>query len=211
MSRLSVLIPVAAAAGALLAGCTTIPVRIDQNAQLLASVHCQSVAWAGGFKGDSPLRNSIANPLNEARLRDAIAADLQTAGISLVSEPVPNALIAGAPAGPQPVTAPAAQCLIGYGIGMNRDVDAVYPDGWVYGGGYFGGRRGRWGGGWGLGWGEEPYIFHTSFITVDLYDAASRQPIWHASAEQDLSGLSGDAATNRIRLAVNAIFQKFPR
>ncbi len=62
---LHVLIPVLAAAAAL-AGCTGIPVRTDQNAQLLASVHCQSVAWAGGFKGASPLRDGIANPLNEA-------------------------------------------------------------------------------------------------------------------------------------------------
>ena len=71
MGRLTLFIPVTAAA-AVLAGCTGIPVRTDQNSQLLASVHCQSVAWAGGFKGASPLRNTIANPLNEARLREAI-------------------------------------------------------------------------------------------------------------------------------------------
>src|SRR5580658_11059202 len=116
MSRLTVLIP--AAAGMALTGCTSIPVRTDQNSQLLATVHCQSVAWAGGFKGASPLRNTIANPLNEARLRDAIAANLQTAGLTLVSEPVPTPPIAGSPTGPAPIAvAPAAQCLIGYGIG----------------------------------------------------------------------------------------------
>jgi Domain of unknown function (DUF4136) len=185
MGRLTLFVPVLAAAAAL-AGCASIAVRTDQNSQLLASVHCQSVAWAGGFKGDSPLRTSIANPLNEARLRDAIAADLQTAGLTLVDTPK-------------------AQCLIGYGIGMERQVDAVYPDGWGYGPGYWGR---RWGPGW--GWGE-PYIYHQSFITLDLYDAGSKQPIWHASAEQSLNGLSGDAANQRIRAAVNAIFMKFPR
>jgi hypothetical protein len=61
MGRLTVLIPALAAAAGL-AGCTGIPVRTDQNAQLLASVHCQSVGWAGGFKGASPLRETIANP-----------------------------------------------------------------------------------------------------------------------------------------------------
>jgi len=90
---------------------------------------------------------------------------------------------------------------------MARDVDAVYPDGWVYGGGYWGR---RWGPGWGFGWGE-PYMYNQSFITVDLYDGASRMPIWHASAEQSLSGLTGDAAAQRIRAAVNAIFLKFPK
>jgi Domain of unknown function (DUF4136) len=186
MGRLTLIVPVLAAAAAL-AGCAGIRVRTDQNSQLLANVHCQSVAWAGGFKGAGPLRDTIANPLNEARLRDAIAADLQTAGISLVE-------------------APKAQCLVGYGIGMERQLDTVYPDGWDYG---YGG--GYWGRRWGPGWGwDEPYIYHQSFITVDLYDAASKQPIWHASAEQSLSGLTGDAASQRIRAAVNAIFLKLP-
>ncbi|HEV2703998.1 MAG TPA: DUF4136 domain-containing protein [Steroidobacteraceae bacterium] len=203
MSRLTVSIPVASL---VLAGCAGIPVRTDQNSQLLATVHCQSVAWAGGFRGNSPLRNTIANPLNEARLREAIAADLPTAGLTLVDAPVPAP--GSRPAAPG-TPAPAAQCLIGYGIGMARDIDAVYPDGWIYGGGFWGGRWGP-GWGWGAGWGG-PYVYHQSFITVDLYDAASRMPIWHASAEQSLYGLTGDAAAQRIRDAVNAIFLKFPK
>jgi len=97
MNRLTVFVPVAAAMA--LAGCTGIPVRTDQNSQLLATVHCQSVAWAGGFRGSSPLRTTIANPLNEARLREAIAANLQTAGITLVAAP---AAAAGAPPGAAP-------------------------------------------------------------------------------------------------------------
>jgi hypothetical protein len=201
MGRLTLFIPILAA-GLALTGCAGISVRTDQNARLLATVHCQSVAWAGGFKGASPLRNTIANPLNGARLRDAIAANLQTAGITLVDAPNEGA---GAHAAGSPP--PSAQCLIGYGIGMERQVDEVYPDGWGYAGGYWG--RG-WGPGWGWGWGA-PYVYHQSFITVDLYDSASKQPIWHASAEQSLSGLEGDAANQRIRAAVNAIFMKFPR
>src|SRR5579862_9660204 len=116
MNRRTVLIPVLAASAAL-AGCTGIPVRTDQNSQLMATVRCQSMAWAGGFKGDSPLRSTIANPLNEGRLRDAIAANLQAAGIPLLD---------GA-------SATGAKCMIGYGIGMERQVDSVYPDGWGYG------------------------------------------------------------------------------
>jgi len=207
MRRLTVLLPIAAL-GAALAGCTGIPVRTDQNSQLLASVHCQSFAWAGGFKGASPLRNTIANPLNEGRLRDAIAADVKTMGLALVDRP-------DAASGAHPAATPAgspgaaAQCLIGYGIGMDREVDGVYPEGWEYGVG-FGGRG--WGPGWGWGWGwGEPYVYRQSFITVDLYDAASRTPLWHASAETSLAGLTGDAATQRIRAAVDAIFLKFPR
>ena len=200
MSRLCIAFCVV---GAALAGCTGIPVRTDQNSQLLASVHCQSLAWAGGFRGTSPLRNTIANPLNEARLREAIAANLQSRGLTLVTPPARGD--GSAPA----AAAPAAQCLIGYGIGLASDVDAVYPDGWIYGGGYWGRHFGP-GWGWGWGWGE-PYYYNQSFITVDLYDAASRMPVWHATAEQSLSGLTGEAATQRIRAAVDAIFLKFPK
>src|SRR5580692_3025404 len=99
MDRRTVLIPMVAA-GVALTGCTGIPVRTDQNSQLLATVHCQSVSWAGGFKGSSPLRNGIANPLNEARLREAIAANLQTAGITLVDAPAPVPGAAASPAAP---------------------------------------------------------------------------------------------------------------
>jgi len=193
MSRLRVFLLVGSAA---LAGCTEIPVRTDQDNQLLATVHCQTYGWAGGFKGTSPLRNSIANPLNESRLRDAIAADLQTAG----------KVMEGAATTPAVGPAPGAQCLIGYGIGIERQVDAVYPEGWGYGREFWGP---RWGGpGW--GWGE-PYVYHQSFITLDVYEAASHKPLWHASAETSLTGLSGDAATHRIRAAVDAIFLKFPQ
>jgi hypothetical protein len=192
----------AVAASTALAGCTGIPVRIDQNAQLLATVHCQSVGWAGGFKGDSPLRSSIANPLNEARLRDAIAANLQIARIPLLD--VPETGTVAAPG-------QGAHCLIGYGIGMEHQIDTVYPAGWGYGAGYWGPGWGPgWGYGWGYGWGA-PYVYHQSFITLDLYDAASRQPMWHASAEQNLNGLTGDQAIQHIRAAVDAIFLKFPR
>ena len=204
MSRLTVLVPIAALSTAL-AACTGIPVRTDQNSQLLASVHCQSVAWAGGFKGSSPLRNSIANPLNEGRLREAIAANLQTAGIPLVESPAAPGGTHPAPPPPGGTAAAGAQCLIGYGIGMQRQLDYVYPDGWGYGAGF-------WGPGWGPGWGwGAPYVYHQSFITLDLYDSASQKPMWHASAETSLSGLSGDAANQRIRAAVDAIFVKFPR
>ncbi len=210
MDRRTVLIPMMAA-GLALTGCAGIPVSTDQNSQLLATVHCRSVAWAGGFKGSSPLRNGIANPLNEARLREAIAADLQIAGIPLLEGPA-----SGPARADSAQNAPAAQCLIGYGIGMEHQVDTVYPD-WGYGYGFgYGYGPGFWGPGWGWGpgwagaWGA-PYVYHQSFITVDLYDAASRRPMWHASAEQSLSGLSGDAAAQRIRAAVDAIFLKFPK
>jgi hypothetical protein len=45
---------------------------------------------------------------------------------------------------------------------------------------------------------------------VDLYDAKSRQPMWHASADQTLIDVSGPQAAKRIDDAVAAIFAKRP-
>jgi len=45
---------------------------------------------------------------------------------------------------------------------------------------------------------------------VDLFDAKTRQPIWHASVEQDLTYLTGNNAEARINTVVTAMFAKFP-
>ncbi|HTY51049.1 MAG TPA: DUF4136 domain-containing protein [Steroidobacteraceae bacterium] len=177
-------------AAALAPACSTISVRTDADARLIRSVRCQNVAWAGQFHGASPLRNGIANPLNEGRLRDAIQADLPAVGMTLI-------------AGATPV---AADCLVGYGIGRQRVVDAAYPVGWGWGWGW-----GWWGPGPGYGYWGYPYVYHQGFITVDLYDAKSKRPIWHATAQTSLSGLTGADAEKKIRAAVDAIFAKFPK
>src|SRR5262250_1430139 len=87
------------AACATLDACTGIPVKADVNTALISHVHCGSYAWAGSFHGNSPLRSTVANPVNEAVLRQAIAEHL---GGSVLST--------GAP----------ADCLVGYGIGSNQ-------------------------------------------------------------------------------------------
>ncbi len=186
MNSPTVLIPVAA--GVALAGCTGIPVRTDQNSQLLATVHCQSVAWAGGFKGASPLRNTIANPLNEARLRDAIAANLQTAGIALVAAP---AAAAGA-AAPAACACPVPDrlwhrhgarrgCRVPRWLGLWSGI--LGPTGPRLGLG----RGGGWG--WGWGWGE-PYVYARASSRWICMTPPRACRIWHASAEQSLSGLT---------------------
>src|ERR1700687_2669860 len=89
-------------------------------------------------------------------------------------------------------TAAEADCLVGYGIGSNTVVEDVYPYGW----------------GWGWGW--DPYVYREGIIAVDVYDAKSRQPLWHASVEQSLYGVNGVEAEKRIDAAVAAIFTKYP-
>ena len=162
-----------------LSSCTTLYVKSDVNRALIDTVHCSSFAWAGSFRGNSPLRNTIANPVNESRLRAAIAAHLK---------------------GEVQPAAGNADCLVGYGIGTTN---VVWNDGPYYGWG--------WGYpyGWGWGW-PGPYVYREGIIAVDLYDSRTRQPLWHASVDQSLHGVTGAEAEKRIDAAVAAIFAKYP-
>jgi hypothetical protein len=154
-------------------------VRSDVNTALISHVRCASFAWAGQFRSNSALRSTIANPVNENRLRAAIAAHL-------------GGMVQMAPGN--------ADCLVGYGIGGYYAVSGgfyPYPSGWGWGYPY----------GWG---GPGPYAYPTGVIAVDLYDARTGQPLWHASTEQSLFGVSGPEAEKRIDSAVAAIFTKYP-
>jgi hypothetical protein len=174
-----------------LAACTSLRVTSDVNKSLAGSVKCQSFDWAGSFHGSSDsLRSTIANPVNEARLRTAIQSNLSTVGV-------------------QPATAN-PDCLVGYGIGA-RNVVEGYPygyGGWGWGGG-LGWRHGWYGGGAGWGW-DYPYVYQEGVIGVDIYDGKSKQALWHASVDQNLVGATGDKADKKIKDAVAAIFTKYP-
>ena len=176
-----------------LAGCTTLRVTSDVNRAVVGSVQCHTFGWAGTFRGDSPMRNGIANPVNEARLRSAIQGQLAALGI-------------------QPANGAAApDCLVGYGIGAHTQVEGAYPVGWGwgFGAGYgYGWRGGGFYGGYG-GW-DEPYVYREGIIAVDLYDARSKAPIWHASVNQSLYGAIGVQAEQKIDKAVAVIFTKYP-
>lgn len=170
------ILPAVLALSVTLSGCTGLYVRSDVNTSLIGKVHCTTFGWAGSFRGNSPLRNTVANPINENRLRSAIAQHLR---------------MDGGPPG-------SADCLVGYGIGSSSVVDwSYYGYGWGY----------PWG--WGWGW-PGPYVYQQGVIAVDLYDAKSGQPIWHASVDQSLAGVSGAEAEKRIDAAVAALFTKYP-
>src|SRR5215471_5487208 len=147
-------------------------VRSDVNTAAISHVHCGTFAWAGEFRSNSPLRSTIANPVNESRLRTAIASHLGG-----VIQPVPGN----------------ADCLVGYGIGGYTVVSGGYPYGYGWG----------WGYPYGWGW-PGPYVYPEGVIAVDLYDARTGQPLWHASTEQSLSGATGAEAEKRIDAAVAA-------
>ncbi|HYL02385.1 MAG TPA: DUF4136 domain-containing protein [Steroidobacteraceae bacterium] len=185
LKRLITLLLFVVAAALGLAGCTTLEVRSDVNTALFHPGQCHSFGWAGRFEDKSALRDSVANPVNEARLRAAITAHMQSIGVQF--------------------TTSNPDCLVGYGIGSHTVVEGGYPYDWAWGWG--------WGGGWG-GWGpwgmDMPYVYHQGSIDVDLYEAKSHEPLWHASVDQSLYGATGADAEKRINAAVDAIFSKFP-
>ncbi|HMI76431.1 MAG TPA: DUF4136 domain-containing protein, partial [Steroidobacteraceae bacterium] len=55
-----------------------------------------------------------------------------------------------------------------------------------------------------------PWVENETRIAVDLFDAKSHKPIWHASASQNVYELSGPEAVQKIDLATAAIFSKYP-
>ena len=129
-------------------------------------------------------RPSKIRGIRNIKLRAAIAENLASRGV-------------------QPANAN-ADCLVGYGLGVQTIVEGGYPGGWGWwGGGWRGGFYGAW------GW-DYPYIYREGVVAVDLYDARSRQPLWHAAVAQNVAGLTGAAADDKIKAAVAAIFTKYP-
>ena len=172
-----------------IAACTTINVKTDAAMDAsLAGCHTYTFATEHVANADQPA--AYGNPLNAERLRVAIQNNLAAKGL-------------------QPADRGPGDCVIGYALGSRQVFDDYYGGlgvGWGFGGGWRGG-RGRFGGEWGY---DGPWVESETRIAVDVFDAASHKPIWHASASQTTSELSGPRAEQKINAATAAIFGKWP-
>ena len=179
---------VAGAVALALSACSTVAVRTDTANDMSASL-CHTYAFAMEHVANADQPAAYGNPLNAERLRNSIQANMAAKGIQLVDRA-------------------AADCVVGYAMGSRQVFDGYY--GGYYGAGW-GGRGYHRGFGWGAGWGYDgPWVENETRIAVDLFDAKSHKPIWHASASQNVYELSGPAAVQKIDLATAAIFAKFP-
>ncbi len=179
---------VAGAVALALSACSTVAVRTDTANDMSAS-QCRTYAFAMEHVANADQPAAYGNPLNAERLRNSIQANMAAKGIQLVDRA-------------------AADCVVGYAMGSRQVFDGYY--GGYYGAGW-GGRGYHHGFGWGAGWGYDgPWVENETRIAVDLFDAKSHKPIWHASASQNVYELSGPAAVQKIDLATAAIFAKFP-
>ena len=174
--------------GTLLAlGACSLPVRTDINPNLSVT-SCHTYAFADEHVANTDQPSAFGNPLNAERLRQAIEANMSARGIQKAAD------------------RKSADCVVGYAMGTRQVFDDYYGNfgiGW------------GWGGGWGRGWGggigyDGPYVRDETRISVDLFDAKSRVPIWHASVSQSVAELTGPHAVERINAATTAIFTKFP-
>jgi hypothetical protein len=175
--------------GTLLAlGACSLPVRTDINPNLSVT-SCHTYAFADEHVANTDQPSAFGNPLNAERLRQAIEANMSGRGIQKAAD------------------RKSADCVVGYAMGTRQVFDDYYGNfgiGWGWGGGW--GHRG-WGGGIGY---DGPYVRDETRISVDLFDAKSRVPIWHASVSQSVAELTGPHAVERINAATTAIFTKFP-
>ncbi|MGC1521116.1 MAG: DUF4136 domain-containing protein [Steroidobacteraceae bacterium] len=183
-SRNLLFVTVGGTLGLALSACGGLPVKTDANPNLSVA-SCHTYAFANEHVANADQPAAYGNPLNAERLRVSIAANLAAKGI-------------------QPVDRKVADCVVGYAMG-SRQVFNDYYAGWAGWGGY-GWRRGVYGG-W--VW-DGPMVSDETRIAVDLFDARSHMPIWHASVSQSVGDLTGPNAEARISAGTAAIFAKFP-
>jgi hypothetical protein len=183
----------AAAAGALglgLAACSTLPVTTDVNPNMSVA-NCHTYSFAKEYIANANQPAAYGNPLNAERLRVAIESHLAARGLQRVDHAT-------------------ADCVVGYAMGTRQVLNDYYGGfgpSWGLGYGYGWGRRGGVYGAW--GW-DGPYVSDETRIAVDLFDAKSRTPIWHASVSQSVGDLTGPNAEAKIGAGTAAIFAKFP-
>jgi hypothetical protein len=171
-----------------LAACNTVSVKTDA-AKDMSVASCHTYAFATEHMANADQPAAYGNPLNAQRLKVAVQSNLSAKGIQLAA------------------TRDSADCIVGYALGSRQVFDDYY--GGLYGGFGFGGgfRRRGFGGGF---YSDGPWVQNEVRIAVDLFDARSHKPIWHASASQNTYELSGPNAEAKINLATAAIFNKLP-
>ena len=178
-----------AAVGSLtLAGCA-LQARSDVDAKASVGV-CHTYTFGDAEQKHPDAAPAFANPLNEKRLREAIAAKLAANGM-------------------QPAAEAAADCAVGYAIGSRLALDDTPRAGWGWGWGlgWGWGRRGSFGS---LAWDSSPRDYREGRVSVNLYNAHTHEALWHAYVDVDVTRLTGAEAEKRINESVNAIFAKYP-
>lgn len=159
----------------------------------------RSYSWAEHSNTERrPQTNAFINPLNEKRLRSAIGAQLAQRGLQPAPDGSTGDVVVSIAIGSRLNERDYAYPHWGFGMGWGGPYGPYGP--YPYYGGYYGSAF----------IGDDDVLYRENRVSVDLYDAKSREAIWHASANTDISNVTGASAQARIDEAVNAMFTKFP-
>jgi hypothetical protein len=166
----------------LTAGCASIVANSDRYAGANLTGY-QTFAWMDGGPLIRPRGGEPSvSALNVRRIQEAIEMELAAKGYRTVTEPEQ------------------ADFVVSFTVG-SRDKIAVdaYPDRY----------RGPWE--WG-GYGRDiaVHTYTEGTLSIDIFDGAKHQPVWHGWATKQISGSDIADPAPVIKLAVGAIIREFP-
>jgi hypothetical protein len=183
-----------AVAALVLSACQSVRVTTDANAAASLSA-CKSFSW---LDPDVTLQRSVNvafdNPVNDQRLRTAVAQRLAAHGV----QPV--------------VSGGKPDCLVAHAIGSRHSGSGRTGPRWSVGVGTgWGGYRSHTSGAVMVD-SADYYDYREGRVSVDIFRAGTpREPLWHADADVDVTDLRGANAEKRINDVVTAIFAKYPK
>lgn len=182
MNLASVTGTAAVAAALLLAGCSAMRVSSSQYPAADFTGY-RTYAW---IADDPQIRPQDTAPtisaLTARRIREAVDAELAAKGYSAVAAPQ------------------LANFVVAYTVGTRDRIDArSYPAPY----------RGPWL--WrGYGPGMDLRVYQEGTLAIDIFDGATRQPVWHGRASKEIYSSDVEDPGPVIRAAVAAILKKFP-
>lgn len=166
----------------LLAGCATMSVSSQKYPQADFSGY-RSYAW---IAEDPLIRPSDTEPQISAvtarRIREAIESELAVKGYTGVASPED------------------ADFVVAYTVGTRERIDAMsYPLPY----------RGPWRWSW-YAAGTDLRVYREGTLSIDIFDGASKQPVWHGRARKEVTGADVSDPGPVIKQGVAAILKQFP-
>jgi hypothetical protein len=211
----------ACASAAVVLGCASLGVRTDYDREATFEAF-RSYAWIDSAE---IVRDSVASPFLERRVRRAVDRGLQARGFVPDAEGNPDFLVTAFVVGPTPERDrwrywPASPCgpvvSLWFGVGYPYGYGLRHPR-WPWRSPYF---RQPWGYacsyrvGFGYLWlpvYEEPGDRLAGTLVIDILDARTRDLVWRGSAEGAVPGYDGGTATQEeLDHVATRILREFP-
>ena len=168
-----------------LAGCASTIETFSDHDNSVAFENYESFAWISDHPMvSSPKRAATSNPFMEPRIKDAIQDELISRGYRFVQQDED------------------ADFVVSFSVGGRKELSiesypVAYRNRWTWGGAYIG---------------ESTSVeSHTEgVLSIDLFDAGTKSPIWHGVAKKNLTASEANLRGSIIEDAVAAVLAEFP-